>query len=512
MSRRFSASRVRLAARDQWPVVLPPMSIRLRLTLLYTSVLAASILVFGLALYALLTRALDSEVDQETTSRAHEIAVGIQVRGDPPADQLAVTLPPTTSMAPDTFVQVTDARTGQVVARSSNLDDRQLPLQPETLSLARQGQSSFETLRMDGQRLRIYNLPLLAKGRVVGVVQVSRSRATDDLLLRRLRLLLPTLAALALPVAAGLGWILSGRVLTPIEEIADSAAAIGRARAFALRVVHRGPLDELGRLAATINTMLAELEAAHRDLAVAKTDLEHTVAGQRRFLADASHELRTPLTTIRMNAELLRESESTDVSADHAKALADITDEAERMSRLVNDLLILARADAGQRLTLRPTPLRPLVEVAYRQAQLLAVGQEVELGTIEEAMVLGDADTLRQLLLILLDNALKYTPDGGRVIIVLCSVTGHAHLTVTDTGMGIVPADLPQIFERFYRADAARETSGSGLGLAIARWIAEQHAGRIEVTSTLGVGSTFSVVLPACLTNSASLPEPLTFR
>lgn len=488
------------------------MSIRLRLTLLYTTVLAASILVFGLALYVLLTRALDSEVDQETMSRAHEIASAIEVRSSSPTDQLAVTLPPTNGMAPDTFVQVADARTGQVVARSPNLDDRQLPLSPATLTTARQGQPSFETLRTDTQRLRLYSLPLMAQGHVAGVVQVARSRATDDLLLRRLRLLLITLAAFALPVAAGLGWALAGRALAPIEEIADSAAAIGRARAFARRVAHRGPPDELGRLAATINTMLAELEAAHRDLAIAKANLEHTVAGQRRFLADASHELRTPLTTIRMNAELLSESEAADASADHAKALADITDEAERMSRLVNDLLILARADAGQQLTRRSMPLRPLVDAAYRQAQLLAMGQKVESDVIEEVMVLGNADTLRQLLLILLDNALKYTPVGGRVIIALNSVAGEAHLTVTDTGMGIVRADLPRIFERFYRADAARETSGSGLGLAIARWIAEQHAGRIEVTSTLGAGSTFTVVLPACGEDCAAIPEVLTPR
>lgn len=512
MSSRLIPRRDHHTGRGHRLIRFPAMSIRLRLTLWYTAVLAASILAFGLALYILLARGLATEIDQATASRAHELAPKIQVRTAPPTGQLAVTLPPTNTLAPETYVQVADAYTGHVVARSVNVTDRQFPVRPDTLTAARQGRATIETLNESPFSLRVYNTPLRSGGQVVGVIQVAQSRTTDNRLLRDLRLLLLTLIAIALPVAAWLGWVLAGRALAPIEEIANSAAAIGRARAFAQRVAHRGPPDELGRLANTINDMLAELEVAHGELTSAKARLEQTVVGQRRFLADASHELRTPLTTIRMNAELLAAPEAADAPEDWAKALADITDEAERMSRLVNDLLTLARADAGQRLTLRSTPLRPLLDGVCRQAQLLATGQQVELDAPAEVVVLGDTDALKQLLLILLDNALKYTPSGGRITIALRRVADEAHVVVADTGVGIPAIDLPRIFERFYQTDTAREAGGSGLGLAIARWIAGQHAGRIEVDSHPGRGSTFTVVLPACGEDCAATPEILTPR
>ncbi len=166
------------------------------------------------------------------------------------------------------------------------------------------------------------------------------------------------------------------------------------------------------------------------------------------------------------------------------------------MGRLVDDLLTLARADAGQVLTPRPTPALPALEDAYRRARTLAIEQEVALERVDDATVRADPDALGQLLLILVENALKYTPAGGRVALALRLDGAEARLSVADTGPGIDPADLPHIFDRFYRAEAARATSGSGLGLAIARWLAEQQGGRIDVASTSGQGSVFTVVLP----------------
>jgi len=213
-------------------------------------------------------------------------------------------------------------------------------------------------------------------------------------------------------------------------------------------------------------------------------------------VADASHELRTPLTIIRANADVLGWTDAGD-PLERAQALADLAGEAERMGRLVDDLLTLARADAGQALTPRPTPALPALEDAYRRARTLAIGREVALERADDTTVRADPDALGQLLLILVENALKYTPAGGRVALALRLDGAEARLSVADTGPGIDPADLPHIFERFYRAETARATSGSGLGLAIARWLAEQHGGRIDVASAPGQGSTFTVVLPA---------------
>jgi signal transduction histidine kinase len=184
-------------------------------------------------------------------------------------------------------------------------------------------------------------------------------------------------------------------------------------------------------------------------------------------------------------------------SADQEASLAQILDEAERMSRLVHELLTLARADAGQHLAHEPVGLGPLVREVYRQAAVMASGSggaDVRLGEIAEVTALGDRDHLKQLVLILVENALKYTPTG-EVRVELTADEREARLVVSDTGLGISPADLPHIFERFYRADRARGSSGTGLGLAIARWIVEEHQGTIAVASEVGRGSIFTIGL-----------------
>jgi signal transduction histidine kinase len=221
-------------------------------------------------------------------------------------------------------------------------------------------------------------------------------------------------------------------------------------------------------------------------------------------VADSSHELRTPLTTIRGNAELLLEFP--DVTPDdRAAALLQIRREAERLSRLVHDLLTLARADARQPLARRPVALAPLLEDVVDQARRLTSGQALTVEIRRPATVVGDPDALRQVILILLDNAVKHTPAGGRITARLEADAGQVRLAVIDTGRGVAPRDLPHIFERFYRADPSRRAGGAGLGLAIAKWIAEQHAGAITVHSVQGQGATFTVELP-CPTAATRRP------
>jgi signal transduction histidine kinase len=212
-------------------------------------------------------------------------------------------------------------------------------------------------------------------------------------------------------------------------------------------------------------------------------------------VADASHELRTPLTTIRGNIGLL--SSGSEVSKqDQQEALQDMASEAERMSRLVSNLLVLARADAGLHIDKHPVHVDDIMQEVYRHARVLSDGVSLRLEGPEPAEVEGNSDYLKQLLLILVDNALKNTPPGGEVRLADPIENGYVRLTVSDTGKGIPPEALPHIFERFYQADKSRTGGGTGLGLAIAKWIAEEHGGRIEAQSRVGAGSTFTVWLP----------------
>jgi signal transduction histidine kinase len=241
--------------------------------------------------------------------------------------------------------------------------------------------------------------------------------------------------------------------------------------------------DELGRLAATFNEMLAALEHAYK--------------AEKRFVSDASHELRAPLTAIQGNLELL-ERHPDAPAADREEAVGEASREARRLSQLVADLLALARADAGSALRRQKVELDRIVLETLTTARHLSGGRDVELAALEPALVKGDPDRLEELFLILLDNAIKYTPAGEQVIVNLCLHDGTAEVTVRDTGVGIAPDDLPKVFERFYRADPARtrDPGGTGLGLPIARWIAEAHGGEIELRSKPGQGTTVTVRLP----------------
>ena len=224
------------------------------------------------------------------------------------------------------------------------------------------------------------------------------------------------------------------------------------------------------------------------------------IAAQRQFVAAASHELRAPLTVVLANLELLQNGARLGMSeSERTQAIDEAHAEATRMARLVADLLLLARADAGVPLRKESVELDRVLLSVIGDARHLARGQRLAFADFEPVMVQGDEDRLKQLMLILVDNAIKYTAAGGRVDVSLRRTGGEVAIDVRDTGVGIAPSDLPRVFERFYRADPSRSRNagGSGLGLSIARWIVEEHGGTVDLTSAPGHGTTASVRLPS---------------
>jgi signal transduction histidine kinase len=280
---------------------------------------------------------------------------------------------------------------------------------------------------------------------------------------------------------------MSWLALRPIDRITQTAGRIARAQDLGQRLPVPTTDDEVGRLISTFNAMLERLDRLFR--------------AQQRLGADVSHELRTPLTTIRGNVDLLRRGAADD-AVERATALDAIEGEVDRMSRLVADLLLLAQAEAGMTLEKQPVELDTLILEVYRQAQLMSAARfptgdrvAIRLGHEDQAIVEGDPDRLKQLLLNLVDNALKYTPPGGMVTLSLYRDQAWVRISVEDTGVGIPPDVLPHVFDRFYRAQREGR-KGVGLGLSIARWIADAHDGHLSVESAVGEGTTFTISLP----------------
>ena len=341
---------------------------------------------------------------------------------------------------------------------------------------------AFGLLMTPQQRWRVYVLPIHQAG-MVSYVEALTPLGRLDASIQAFRILLPALGLSSVAAALLLSWAIAGRALRPVARMTQTAQTITLSQDLTPRIEMPAHQDELGRLAKTFNEMLESIEAAY--------------SAQQRFVSDASHELRAPLTAIQGNLELLSRHRSMS-EVERVEVLAEVTREANRLSRLVADLLALARADAGAPLKHRLLDLDEVVLDAYREARQLSQGQKLALDPFATVQVTGDEDRLKQLLLILLDNALKYTPPNGLVTLGLQREASGSKITVRDTGVGILPEDLPHVFERFYRADPARgrDPGGTGLGLPIARWIVEQHGGKITLESQPGQGTIASVYLP----------------
>jgi signal transduction histidine kinase len=463
------------------------MSLRLRLALFGVGVVALTLVIFGGLLYSLFARGVNTNQDDALRSRAHEAAVALAASSPADLAPRAPLAPADLKSSTDVFVEVV-APDGSIVYSTAQWNGSPPAVPPVFLTQSAAARGSFtNVIEPGGAAFRLYALPFtggyVITGQSTRVPQSNLSGIVGFLIISGVPTLLAALAA---------SWLVAGRALRPLKVVAGAAGEIGRTRDFGRRLPAPKSRDEVALLASSFNRMLDELQDAYRGLSTA-------LDAQRRFVADASHELRTPLTTIQGNAGLLAHGPPIAEAVQRAAA-TDIAEESERMSRLVDRLLTLARADSGLRLALAPVDLRSVVVDVTRQAASVHPERAFDVHVVD-VQVAGDADALRQLLWILIDNALRYA--RAAISVDLAVDSGWARLMVGDDGPGIAVEHRERIFERFYKVDAARtgadaaaSAPGAGLGLSIARWIADQHGGRIIADRSAAGGAGLYVDLP----------------
>jgi signal transduction histidine kinase len=341
----------------------------------------------------------------------------------------------------------------------------------------------FRETFVNNIHLRVLSIPLLHGKNRVAVMQIATSMETVAAARTYLLSVLFVIWLYGVIIAGIASWFTLGQALEPLKLIVETAENINRADDLSRRIPQLGPeQDEIGSLIGTFNKTLERLEVLF--------------TSQQRFLADVSHELRTPLTVVKGNVDLMRRMKQFD-----EESLTSIDQEAGRLTRLVGGLLLLAQAESGKLpLNFRPVELDLLITEVFQEMRIIAGDKvRVHLNEIDQMLVNGDRDRLKQVLINLVANAIQYTPQDGDVYLSLANVGGQARIVCRDTGPGIPAADLPHIFERFYRAEKSRtrgQSTGFGLGLSITKWIVEHHGGRIEVDSKEGRGTTFAIWLP----------------
>jgi heavy metal sensor kinase len=416
---------------------------RLRLTAWYAAILTAGLALFGALIWLSLRHRLHEEFDEDLAERATRFDKYFRAQG----------------------------------ADATELSEFCQGL-PSHSYIEVHGAKGFSFRFGDGFRdLRMLHRQFVIDGQTFDL-EVGASVRGDQHTLDLLRLLLLSLSPLVIVIACAGGWWLSGRALKPVKDVTAAALSISIEN-LSKRLPVPSTGDELADLTEVLNTMLARLESAVKTLS--------------QFVADASHEFRTPLAVIRTTAELaLRRARAPEAYRD---SLQEIGVEAERMTVLVEDLLILARSDAGVAdMPLSPLDLSEVLRDVLAEMRNLAEFRRIQIRAIlDKVMISGNQAALHRALLVLLDNALKYSAEGGEVIVTLADNS----IEIKDFGTGISQEDLPHIFKRFYQADRARSQGGYGLGLSLAESIVRAHGGSIEVSSTLGEGSTFRVVLNA---------------
>ncbi|WNS46530.1 HAMP domain-containing sensor histidine kinase [Paenibacillus sp. MMS20-IR301] len=473
------------------------MSIRLRLTAWYSGILAVMLLALSAAIYGFVYFDSYGDIKNRLVEQSNKVVLGQAwsngnlklVIGGPEGQNL--------------FAQMYIYDLKRLIA-NDNLDNIDVQFNiPDQKDL--EHQQGFIKSSYEGNPFLVYQISIdvtTTDGMIPAVLQVAAYTGEQDRLLLTLKNILLVGSFATLIAAFTFGLFLARKAMSPIGMVIEAANGIQTGTDLSSRIEYNGPQDEIGRLIETVNSMLGRMEGFY-------TGLEEAYATQRRFVSDASHELRTPLTTIRGNIDLLQkvwelepdnsrmtEAEIRQLSIESVK---DIADEAARMSRLVSDMLSLARADTGRTFDIEPVALEPMMTEVARRASFLPRQAEWsvgELGHLNGKYILGNKDYLQQMMFIFIDNAFKYTPEG-QVSLDAVFYQNQVGIRIADTGIGMEKDEVPHIFDRFYRADESRGiTEGIGLGLSIAKWIIDEHGGSVEVVTRQGEGTTFVIWLP----------------
>lgn len=452
------------------------MSLRLRLTLLYSTLTGGILLVFAAAVIMVFNALLVNQIDNTLESSTNIIVNRIEVNslGQVSLDLTAI------DISSDVYVQVWGLD-NELQASLRTIDE--FIDRPFDRDALRAESPIYRDVSMGNQELRVLSVPILAGEHKIAVLQVAVRLDVINQARVGLTNILTIIWLVSFLFSGNAAWLTLGQTLKPLEAITETAEQINRADDLSRRLPYHGPEnDEIGSLVNSFNQTLERLEALF--------------TSQQRLLADVSHELRTPLTVIKGNVDLIRRMKRLD-----EESLMSIDHEAGRLTRLVGGLLLLAQAESGKlALSMQQVELDLLLTEVFQEMSILAGTRvRVHLNEIDQVYVKGDRDRLKQVFINLVANAVQYTPQGGEVFLSLERIGEQARIICRDTGPGIPAEDLPHIFERFYRAEKSRtraKTSGFGLGLSIANWIVERHGGRIEVVSKEGQGTTFAIWLP----------------
>jgi heavy metal sensor kinase len=457
---------------------LKRLSISFRLTAWFTAVFLCGFIAFGLAMWADLAVSLSKGRDRTLTRRAARAMEALAATpAGPPAQRSARYYEFADATPEGNLIRIYDAA-GRLLYPRASFAPPDFPW-PDP---ARPASDRFRDVQFHGRKFRLLQHPVIFEGQALSVV-VGGQLEDNRQMLARFSTGLMGAIPMVLMLSALAGYFVTRRALQPVGRLTAALRSITIGNlSERLPPSHTG--DELDRLAETCNEMLSRLEAA--------------VAQIKRFTADASHELRSPISYVHMVAEYALRNPR--LQSESREAFQEILAESQDATRLLEDMLVLARADAGHvDIPFEPTDLAELVREAFERARIPAQtkGHHVRLRCVDYLEVRGDGSSLRRLIWTLLDNAIKYTPEGGRIEVSLDGDGEHGRFRVQDNGIGIPEELLPRVFERFFRADPARaQGEGTGLGLAIAKWIADVHQADISVESLTGAGTVFTVRFP----------------